>query len=429
MKQKRLLFSAVLLVSGGLALLVACEWKNWFPPTGWSDFRQWTATASPGDLRSGCAQIIAQEGRFWTPYHTQQAPIPFLFSDSPEYLNPGTEHTVLSRMRLTQQLVVPTHVQPFCCGIYHVNKTNQPQPLCLVVRLADTVTDGNVTRHNTQPAIVTLRRGAYGFATGKPIYAGRACALHWYGQPNAHPITLKLKPGESGVLFSQSLSVDQGISGMFDLETTNAVFLSLYVTFGNVPDVTHGVIAPYEMTIGTNSGKGAYWKRIFQPIPGTPPFDAADTRVTNITHLRFVKQPPDPQQQYLVDETWNLRQENQAKQQIRSKGGARRPFKGDYNVDYTITLPVTSHTGKPVRFAIVVIQRFGIYSGAAATADGCVPLPRDNTALLSHANEGAILIARPTVSAPGRYTFHWHLSGGSYADQDFVLIPLGEIAQ
>ncbi|MHB9134748.1 MAG: hypothetical protein ACYDBB_27070 [Armatimonadota bacterium] len=45
-----------------------------------------------------------------------------------------------------------------------------------------------------------------------------------------------------------------------------------------------------------------------------------------------------------------------------------------------------------------------------------------------HTGLEGILLARACVTSrtPTPYTFHWLLPGGSYGDQDFMLIPLGE---
>jgi hypothetical protein len=404
-----LLISAIVLLAGVLL------WRALWVPPEWRALQAWAATAQPGDLLRGNPELSRLTGRLWNPVHTQTGAMRFLYSDNPEYLYNDSYHRVLASMRLSAGATA------FGVGLHHINKheakgTPLPGRLRIVARLATTAAG---------PATVRRVAGAYGLSYGMPVYAGRACTTAWLTRPNVPPASVTVRPGETRVLWERVLTPAQCINAMFDFTTTRADGLTIATIYGDA-DLAHPVYAPYGLTIGTNSGWGPYWKRILRPAPGTPPFDAADTRPANKTHFRFEKQPPAPGTQYLTDDTWDARPDGPGKEQIRPKGGAVRPFKGDYNVDYTVEIPVRSSTGRPARFALFATQRFGMFAGAVRLADGrVVHIPGEAGVLLKRGDEG-VLLDRVTVTAPTVYTFHWVLSGGAYADQDFLLVPLGE---
>lgn len=433
----RIRWKMVLVVLGFIILTYAGLrlYHHLYTPKAWTALQQWGRTAKPGELLKGNAELAMLDGRDLPPVHTQKDSIKFLFSDSPEYLYNDSVSKGLACMRLTDDAAYrdkPEASMPFGAGIYHINKVTDPDTLksrsisvSLVVRLMKSVTDGGKTYRNTRPAVVHLLKGAWGTSDVMPMYAGKACAMCWFTEPNIQPATILLQPGEATDIFMQVLPPNVCINAMFDLNATNAYFLRVYVVCGTVRDYDHLAYAPYGNTIGTNSGTGYYWKRILRPVGGTPPFDASNPRHLNKIYLRFVKMPPDVQ--YLDDETWDLRPENAGKKLIRSKGGRRRPFKGDYNVEYTIIIPVVSCCGKPANFALVDVQRFGMFGGAAKVADQMVPIPVGSSTCIHTGAEG-VLLDRATVSSktPENYQFHWFLPGGSYGDQAFMLVPLGE---
>lgn len=383
-------------------------------PPAWRALQGWAASAEPGALLTGNAELASVDGRQWPPVRTQEADIPFLFSDNPEYLYHDSVGKGLARMTLPG-------ATPFGVGWNHINKTVQAQPLQLLVQ-----------SQAKRPVTVRLLRGAYGFTTGnQQIMAGRQCAIAWFSAPNIRPAAVTLRPGEARALYTYRLAPSASMNAMCDLETSGAV--AVYMLFGKTPPPSRLRYAPYGLTIGTASGSGKYWKRVLRPAPGTPAFDAANTRHGNEVRLRFAKLPP-AGQQYLVDETWEQRPENQGKTQIRAQGGGRRPYKGDYNVVYTVQLPVYARTGHG-RFAVIFNQRTtpgkdgmpikGIYTGAAKTRAGMVPIPRAEDTLLRPSDQGVLLDVVSVNSAqPTTYTLHWMMSGGSYCDQDFVLVPL-----
>lgn len=430
---------------GGVALALAAVRviADHSSPASWSQLRRWAASAQPGTLYRGNRELAAAGGTYWPAVHGQQQAIPFLFSDAPEYLHDDALGKGLAYRRLTTEARYRRESGarlPFGVGFHHINKTRDTvtghphaATLAIVVRLASSLREGAQTVRNSTPATVRLVHGAYGMEKGMAVFAGRQCALNWFDHPNVLPVTVTLRPGEARAIFHLRLPPETAVNGMFDLEATNAYFVQVYVVFGEVPDYARIRFAPYDNTIGTNCGAGRYWKRTLQPAAGTPAFDAADTRHANKVHFRFydhLKKISDSvDMQYLVDDTWEQRPEGPGKALVLQKGGKRRPFKGDYNVEYTITLPIKSGTGKPAWLALVDTQRFGMFAGAAKMADGTtVAIPRGNRALVraDGAGEG-VLLARVCVSsrAPTPYTFHWMLPGGSYGDQEFMLIPLG----
>lgn len=417
-----------------LVLLGVWGYRNLYTPPEWRRLQAWAATARPGELLRGNGQLDELDGRVLAPWRSQQAAIPFLFSDSPEYLYNDAINKGLACMGLPVTPAARTHPEqpvPFGVGVYHINKTTdattakpQPQRLQVVVRLLRRTGDGT----NTRPAIVTLRKGAYGQSIGMPVFAGKACVQRWFSAPNVAPCRITLQPGDARPIFAITLPPETGISAMFDLDATNGAFLKVYTVFGTVTDYDRIAFAPCGLTIGTNAGTGSYWKRTLRPPPGTPAFDAADTRFVNKTHLRFTKIPKEREWQDLVDEAWELRPENFNKDFVRRKGGKVRQFKGDYNVEYTVTIPVRSSSGKSCWFAVVGQQRAGIFGGAARTDHyGTVPIPEGGRTLLKRGPEG-VLIDRVRVDSktPVPYTFRWMLPGGSYGDHVFTLVPLGE---
>jgi hypothetical protein len=420
-----LVIGCLVLVGGSMALF-----RAWHTPPAWRDLQRWAATAEPGTLYHN-PELGPVDGRVMRTRHTQDAPMPFLYSDSPEYLYADAVGKGLASMRLTvdrRYREDPRRRLPFGVGIYHINKTvdagNRPRTerLQVVVRLLKDV-DG---ARNTRPATVILRKSARGLSAVMPVLAGKACARTWFAAGAQPPRAFTLRPGEAAVVYSVALAPDTCINAMLDLEADNAGFLKVYTTWGTVRDMNHLAFAPYGMTIGTNSGTGSYWKRRLEVLPGTRPFDAADTRHANKVQLPVVKAPPSPEMQYLVDETWNLRPENGGKVLVRSKGGQRRPFKGDYNVEYAVTIPVRNRSNRPATFALVDQQRFGLFGGAMRTPGGrVVAIPAGDTTLIRVGSEG-VLLDRVTVPphTSRRYTFRWMLSGGSYGDQVFTLIPL-----
>lgn len=426
----------------GVFILLALAATGWFayracyvPPT-WTALQQWARTAEPGTLLRGNPELAVLDGRDLPPLHTQIGPIRFFFSDSPEYLYRDALGKGLATMRLTgaaADRAVPDTRVPFGVGIYHINKVvdpetkvGKPATVSVVVRAMKSVTDGGTKYVNTHPMTVHLLRGACGVSDVMPMYAGKACAMSWFTTPNVKPATLTLQPGEAKAIYTRTLQPDECMSAMLDLDATNGYYLRAYTVFGTVKDFDKLAYAPYGMTIGTNSGTGSYWKRILRPVDGTPPFDASDTSHANKTALRFVKMPPEVQ--YLDDETWDMRPENGGKNLVRGKGGRRRPFKGDYNVEYTVAIPVVSRTGRPAAFAVVDVQRFGMFGGAIRTADGkLVQIPNGGPTTSIHRGPEGVLLARGTATSktPTEFRFHWLLPGGSYGDQAFMLIPLG----
>ncbi|MHB9022649.1 MAG: hypothetical protein ACYC7E_00520 [Armatimonadota bacterium] len=434
---RAVLIAIVLLIGVSLiAIIVPRLYHAASSPESWRQLQQWAATAKPGELLRGNLEFTKDSGRQWTPQHTQAEPIKFLFSDNPEYLYNTAIGKGLAYMRLTRDPAYrhePAESMKFGLGMMHINMTKdasgQPlsQTLRVVARVERAVTDDGETFHAERAAVVRITKGACGLSTDVEAVAGRNCAVAWFDKPNVAPTSRRIAPGDAQVLFSQKLRPDEAISAMFDLEATNAFFVKIYVVFGDIADYQKIAFAPYGMTIGTNSGTGSYWKRIFRPASDVPPFDASNTRHGNITHLRYVKAPPAPDLQYLVDETWDQRPEGSGKELIKPKGGPRRPFKGDYNVEYTVVIPVRASSGKKSRFALVDKQRFGFFTGAAWTENsGLVLIPRGSGRLYRGA-EG-VLIDRVSVSSRDavNYTFRWMLPGGSYGDQEFILVPLGE---
>ncbi|MHB9107975.1 MAG: hypothetical protein ACYDCO_13030 [Armatimonadota bacterium] len=431
-----------LLLLAGLAFGMMRVAEYYYAPASWTELQHWALTAAPGDMLRDNPELGKDGGKHWTPLHTQDEAIPFLYSDAPEYLHNDTVGKALARMRLTEDAACLSHPErkmQFGVGLHHINKTvspgnekPRPETVSIVVRLLPSVSEGKQIHVSKSPATVRLVKGAYGTATGMPVFAGKQCAVNWFTRPNAKPATVTLRPGEAHAIFSYILPPDTGMNGMFDLETDNAYFLEVYVVFGQVRDFEKVAFAPYDNTIGTNCGVGPYWKRTLRPARGTPAFDAADAHRGNKVHFRFYRfggKPPMTDMQYLVDQSWDLRPEGPGKQLIRSKGGQRRPFKGDYNVEYTVVIPVRSGTGKPARFAIVDTQRYGMFGGAAKTNHGVVQIPRPPADLVhaSTTGEGVLLdVATVSSRTPVEYTFKWFLTGGSYGDQEFMLIPLGE---
>ncbi len=429
----------VLGIIGVLILAVAgyYVYRNCYTPPAWTALRQWAQAAEPGALLKGNPELAKLDGRDLPVVHTQDAPMRFVFSDSPEYLYRDALGKGLATMRLTDapaDRATPGKRIPFGVGIYHINKVTDPEThagrpatVSLVVRAMASVTDAGKTYRNTRPTVVRLLRGACGVSDVMPMHAGKACAISWFTTPNVQPATVILRPGEAKIIYARTLQPDECMSAMLDLDATNGFFLRADTVFGVVKDFDNITYAPYGMTIGTNSGTGPYWKRILRPVDGTPPFDAADTRHINKAHLRYVKQPP--QVQYLDDETWDMRPENQGKKLVRSKGGRKRPFKGDYNVEYTIVIPVVSKSGKPASFAVVDVQRFGMFGGAIRTADGhLVQIPAGGPTTSIRTGAEGVLLTRGTVTSktPVEFRFNWLLPGGSYGDQAFMLIPLGD---
>jgi hypothetical protein len=404
-------------------------------PKAWTQLQQWARTAETGELYTGNPQLAKLDGRALVPFHTQAGEMKFLFSDSPEYLYRDALGKGLACMRLTEEatyLLKPETPLPFGAGIYYINKVTdpdthvgQPATVSLVVRALKTVTDGGKTHRNTRSAVVRLTKGASGESDVMPMFAGKACATAWFTRPNVVPVSVTLRPGEAKIIYANTLSPDVCLNAMLDLDATNAYYLKVYVVFETVKDYEHLAFAPYGMTIGTNSGTGNYWKRILRPVDGTPPFDPSDTRHLNKVHLRFVKMPPEVQ--YLVDETWNLRPENEGKKLVRRKGGQRRPFKGDYNVDYTVVIPIRA-SRVPASFALVDVQRLGMFGGAIRTSGGdVVQIPTGPTTSIHTGAEGVLLErVRVTDLSQTEYRFHWLLPGGSYGDQAFMLVPLGD---
>jgi len=427
--RSRLLGIVLLLIAAASYLHRNCD----TPPAG-AALRARVQTARPGELLTGYPELATLDGRALPPVHTQDAAIPFLFSDSPEYLYADAQDTGLAYMRVTRDALFraqPDRRRSFGVGLYHINKVADPETrqgkpvaISLVVRAVSAVEEGAHTFRNTHPATVRLLKGAAGESDVMPMFAGKACAQAWFTRPNIPPTTITLRPGEAKAIYTRTLPPDVCLSAMLDLEATNAYFLKVYVVFGTVKHYDTIAFAPYGLTIGTNAGTGPYWKRILRPADGTRPFDPADTRHRNKVHLRFVKMPPEVQ--YLVDETWELRLENEGKKLVRRKGGQRRPFKGDYNVDYTVVIPIRASRA-PADFALVAVQRFGLFAGAMRAATGTmVDIPAGPTAQLRTGPEGVLLErVRITTTAPTAYRFHWLLPGGSYGDQAFLLIPLG----
>lgn len=409
--------------------------RLWPDPPAWRALQQWAATAEPGTLLKGNAELEASGGKVWQSLHTQESAIPFLFSDGPEYLYPTAVGKGLASMRLStaaRYLDDATLRAPFGVGLYHINLTRDddgrglPHPLRIVARALPSASDQTRSHQNTQVATVRLLKGAYGKTNGMPVQGGKLCALHWFGTPNAVPTTVTLKPGEARTLFETTLVDPHGISAMFDCEATNAFFVQIYVTFGEVQDFENIAYAPCGTTIGTNCGSGAYWKRILRPAPGTRPFNVADTHARNKIRYPFVKTPRPPELQFLVDETWDLRPETPGKAFVRTKGGQRKPFKGDYNVEYRIVIPVVNRSNQLREFALIDTQRFGMFGGAAQLPDGrMVSIPKEPTGLVHRGLEG-VLLDRVRVPAHGTmaYAFRWFLTGGSYGDQEWVLVPL-----
>lgn len=423
-------YISLMLVLAGMALLTVGVIDACYTPASWSQLQQWAAVARPGEVLQGNRELAKTGGCIWSPMHTQTEPIKFLYSDSPEYLGNSAVGKGLAYMRLTydsQYRRDPGKDMRFGIGLNHINHAAGPQTLGILIRLVAKTQDGGQSFLNTHPATVRISKGAYGVVKQIQAFAGKQCAVHWFSAPNVPPMSCRLAPGEARLIFARTLQPDQCMNAMFDVEASNAYFVKVYVIFGNIRDDRQIAFAPYELTIGTNSGTGAYWKRLLRP-QGVPVFDAANERRSNKTHFRFETVPPAPGMQYLVDETWNLRPENAAKELIRKKGGLCRPFKGDYNVEYTVTIPVRSSTGKPGWFAVVDTQRYGTFTGAIKTATGgIVEIPNGPTAQV-HCNvqgEGALLDRACVASrTPTDYTFHWLLPGGSYGDQEFMLVPL-----
>lgn len=444
MRRKLTLITTVVFCTFCLALIVTRIINHLYVPAAWSQLQRWVATATPGELLTGNAELTSVDGRRCVPLRTQSTSMPFLFSDNPEYLYNESVDKGLAYMRLSRDPHVSRQPIPFGVGFNHINDTTNPatgklqaQTISIVIRLLPAVREGSHSYVNTQKAIVHLVKGAYGVSTGKSqILAGRQCAINWFQRPNVPPTSLTLAPGEARVIFTRTMAPNASMNAMFDLDATNAFFVEVYVVFGKIADYRNIAYAPYGMTIGTASGTGRYWKRILRPAPGTPPFDASDSRHTNETRLRFEKLPAEPGQQYLIDETWDQRPENSGKELIRKQGGERRPFKGDYNVEYTISLPVRAGSGVPCWFGVLLNQQptpgiggkqiSGMYTGAAQTAQGdMVCIPNDPNTLLRPGATG-VLLERACVSnrTPTENTFKWMLPGGSYCDQDFVFIPL-----
>ncbi len=419
-----------------LLLITAASYlhRNFSTPPAWTALQEWVRTAQPGELLTGYPELVQLDGREMTPVHTQDDAIPFLFSDSPEYLYTDALGKGLACMRLTREATYrtqPEQRRTFGVGIYHINKVTDPETrqakpatVSLVVRALTSVEDGGVTHRNVRPAAVRLLRGAAGESDVMPMFAGKACAKAWFTHPNISPKTITLRPGEAKAVYTSTLPSDTCLSAMLDLDATNAYFLKVYVVFGRVKDYDAIAFAPYGLTIGTNSGTGQFWKRILRPVDGTRSFDPANARHGNKTHMRFVKMPPEVQ--YLVDETWDMRPENEGKKLVRGKGGQRRPFKGDYNVDYTVAIPIRA-SRVPADFALVAVQRFGLFAGAMQNSTGeMVEIPAGADAQLRTGPEGVLLErVRITTTTRTEYRFHWLLPGGSYGDQVFLLIPLG----
>lgn len=432
----------LLLALGGLAFGLVQVAEYYYAPASWTQLQQWTLTATPGDMLHGNLELGKDGGKQWTPLHAQDEAIPFLYSDAPEYLGNHAVGKALARMRLTEDAAYLSHPErkmKFGVGFHHINHSVNPgngrqqaETISIVARLLPFVTNGKQTESSQGPATVRLVKGAFGTAVGMPVFAGKACAMNWFTHPNAKPATVTLRPGEARAIFRYTLPPDMGINGMFDLETDQAGLLEVYVIFGQVTNFEKVAFAPYDNTIGTNCGIGPYWKRTLRPARGTPAFDAADAHRGNKVHFRFYRfggKPPMTDMQYLVDQTWDLRPEGSGKALIRRKGGQRRPFKGDYNVEYTVVIPVKSSTGKPARFAIVDTQRYGMFGGAVKTKNGVVQIPRPPADLVhaSKTGEGVLLdVAIVSSRTAVEYTFKWYLTGGSYGDQEFMLIPLGD---
>jgi len=439
MRRKAILI--VTLACAGIALLLLLRMKEHAAvPASWTQLQRWMAAAQLGELCRGNAELARGGGVEWVPVHGQTQAMRFLYSDSPEFLYNASLGKALARMRLTEDAAYlrnPQQAMPFGVGINHTNHATNPatgagqaQPVGIRISLAKDMRDGGRTCANNRDAVVTLCRGAYGLGARKQVYAGKQCAVNWFAHPNVPTASLVLHPGESRLIFTHNLPPHLAINGRFELTATNAYFITVAVVFGAVSPAQRLAAAPYEMTIGTNSGTGDYWQRTLQPTAGTPAFDAADTSPRNKVHFRFYVKGSDPtaDMQYLVDESWDERPESLAKAQIRRKGGQRRPFKGDYNVDYTVSLPVRSSTGKPARFALFATQRYGLFAGAAKLPGGqVVEIPKGKEALLQDnaAGEG-VLLDRAEVSSrtPTEYRFHWMLPGGSYGDQEFMLVPM-----
>ncbi len=412
--------------------------ENGIKQAAWDSLQKWAMTASPGDLLKNNIQLACKDGVEWEPLHYQDEEIKFLYSDSPEYLYNDSLGKAVSYMRLTDDdkyRINSKEQMKFGIGMYHINKTEDamkqpiPNPVkIMVINRGTRNKNGNVLKNNAN-AEVELMKGAHGTTIGMPVYGGKECVFNWLSKPNVPTAKFTITPGKSQVIFTKMLPGDTGMNAKFDLVATNAYFLDVYIIFGDVKNNDKIAFAPYGITIGTNSGTGTYWKRKMLPEIGNLPFDPTNTNRNNKVHYRYMKYKVTADTQYLVDESWEMRPNNPGKELVISKGGKRRAFKGDYNVEYTITIPVITH-GKPAQFAIIDTQRFGLYAGAAKTPDGnVVKLPNIANELIDFDPKGeGALIARPTITGNGvsEYSFTWALSGGSYGDQDFLLIPLGE---
>ncbi|HEY3417794.1 MAG TPA: hypothetical protein VGM23_12995, partial [Armatimonadota bacterium] len=200
----------LLLAIGCLAFMMSRLLDTFRPPASWRQLQHWAATARPGDLYRGNKEFSTNDGRQWTPLHTQTEPIKFLFSDNPEYLYNDAVGKGLAAMRLTRDAAYrqnPAKSLKFGVGLMHINMTRdsagkpQAQTLRIVASLARKMDDCS----NGDKATVSIDKGAYGLSDDVEAIAGRKCAVSWFGTPNVAPVTRTIAPGETQVLFASTL--------------------------------------------------------------------------------------------------------------------------------------------------------------------------------------------------------------------------------